>query len=201
MPALRIITAFRRTLTAMVITAGLSAGAATANDQPIALVEFASFDCQFCQQMGQHHHSIEAAVESAGLDYRYVPLPSHTRLAEAWRERAYYASRAIPGIAQEARRVFLAAGATNVPLNELDAVLAHLELHLPQVRWNDFAEDHIDAQDSQEALERGVELARRAGLRSFPSFAVVSRSGVELLSLPADVDAKAQAVIDYLETL
>ena len=53
--------------------------------------------------MSAHHPAIEAAVEDAELEYRYAPLPSHTSLERAWRERAYYASREIPGIAEEVR--------------------------------------------------------------------------------------------------
>lgn len=193
--------ALLRTLATTLLAVGVSAGATAAEPRPVALVEFASFDCQFCQAMSAHHPAIEAAVEDAELEYRYAPLPSHTSLERAWRERTYYASREIPGIAEEVREAFLAAGKTGVPLENLDEVLAHLELHVPQVRWNQFSEDRIQDRSSVEAIERAIRLAQRAELREYPAFAVVSRSGVELLSLTGDVDEKAEAVIKYLENL
>lgn len=190
-----------RTLTATLLAVGVSAGAMADESRPVALVEFASFDCQFCQAMSDHHPAIEAALEDAELEYRYAPLPSHTSLERAWRERAYYASREIPGIAEEVREAFLAAGKTGVPLENLEEVLAHLELHVPQVRWNQFSEDRIQDRSSVEAIERAIRLAQRVELREYPAFAVVSRSGVELLSPSGDVDKKAEAVITYLENL
>lgn len=198
-----------RTLAGAVLAMGLSAGAtaadtdedAAADRRPVALVEFASFDCQFCQAMDAHHAAIETAAEKAEIEYRYAPLPSDTNLERAWRERTYYASREIPGISQDVREAFLTAGKTGVPLDNLDEVLALLQLNVPQVRWNQFSEDRIQDRSSAEAIERAIQLAGRAGLRKYPAFAVVSHSGVELLSLPSDVDEKAEAVITYLENL
>lgn len=64
-----------RTLAATLLAAGVSAGATADEPRPVALVEFASFDCQFCQAMSDHHPAIEAAVEDAELEYRYAPSP------------------------------------------------------------------------------------------------------------------------------
>lgn len=197
----RLLNPIRKILGVTVASLGLTAGAYAANDQPLALVEFASFDCPHCQAMSQHHTSIQAAVEAAGLEYRYAPLPSHTGLERAWRERAFYASRSIPGVADDVRKAFLAAGETGVPLKDYDDVLAHLQLHVPQVRWNEFADDHISDPSSVEAIERAARLAGRAGLREYPAFVAVSRSEVKLLSLSGDVAERAEAVIKYLENL
>jgi len=197
----RLLHPMRRILGVTVATLGLAAGAHAGNDQPLALVEFASFDCPHCQAMDKHHSSIQAAVEAAGLEYRYAPLPSHTGLERAWRERAFYASRSIPGVANDVRKAFLTAGETGVPLKDYDDVLAHLQLHVPQVRWNEFADDHISDPSSVEAIERAARLAGRAGLREYPAFVAVSRSEVKLLSLSGDVAERAEAVIKYLENL
>ena len=190
----RLLHPIRRILGVTVATLGLAAGAHAGNDQPLALVEFASFDCPHCQAMDKHHSSIQAAVEAAGL-------PSHTGLERAWRERAFYASRSIPGVANDVRKAFLTAGETGVPLKDYDDVLAHLQLHVPQVRWNEFADDHISDPSSVEAIERAARLAGRAGLREYPAFVAVSRSEVKLLSLSGDVAERAEAVIKYLENL
>lgn len=197
----RLLNPMRKILCVTVTTLGLTAGAYAANDRPVALVEFASFDCPHCQAMEQHHPSIQAAVEAAGLEYRYAPLPSHTGLERAWRERAFYASRSIPGVSNDVRKAFLAAGETGIPLKDYDDVLAHLQLYVPQVRWDEFADDHISDPSSVEAIERAARLAGRAGLREYPAFVAVSLSDVKLLSLTGDVSAKAEAVIKYLENL
>ena|SRR5690554_71070 len=169
--------------------------------QPLALVEFASFDCPYCQAMSAHHADIERVAARAGIEYRYAPLPSHGRYEAAWRERAYYASRELPDIATTVKDAFLAAGEAGVPLDDLDAVVAHLEIHAPRVHWDAFTRDYIQSNESLAALERAVRLAGRAGLRSYPAFAVIGAGGVELLNLPSDVADKARAVIDYLESL
>lgn len=197
----RLLNPIRKILGITVTTLGLVAGAYAANDRPVALVEFASFDCPHCQAMEQHHLSIQAAAEAAGLEYRYAPLPSHTGLERAWRERAFYASRSIPGVANDVRKAFLSAGETGIPLKDYDDVLAHLQLYVPQVRWDEFADDHISDPSSVEAIERAARLAGRAGLREYPAFVAVSLSDVKLLSLTGDVSDKAEAVIKYLENL
>lgn len=179
---------------------GLSALFAAAGAQAdAALVEFANFDCPDCQAMRPHHAAIESAAEKAGLEYRYAPIPLSGDPANAWRERTYYAARALPDMEGRVRRALLTGGGEDAETG-LDATLGALSMHIPEVEWEAFARDYIEQPESLEALERALSLVKRAEIRDVPTYLLVTSSGVEVIPTSADdASERADDVIEYLE--
>lgn len=192
-------TTFLRALAAVTAFAFAAVSNTASADQRPALVEIANFDCPYCYAINKHHPRIKRAAERAGMRFVYAPVPSSSDYENAWRERAYYAARHLPGMEKAVRDALLQTQEAPRPVRSLDEVTAWLDLMIPQVRWRDFANDHVAATNTTGVIERSVRLALAAGADSFPSFLIVSSQGVELIPLPGDTDAMADGLIAFLE--
>lgn len=189
-----------RRLLACLAAAVLMLPAAAAGDARPALVEIANFDCPYCYALNQHHRRIEQAAARAGYRFIYAPVPNHARFASAWRERTYYAARNLPGLESNVRSALLETQQAPKPVRTLDEVITWLSMMVPEVRWREFANNHVTSPETIGAIERSIRLAQRAGASSFPSFLIVSSRGVELIPLPTETDALVNALIAFLES-
>ena len=174
----------------------------TEEARPYALVEFASFDCPHCRQITETHKRIHGMAERAGLEIVYAPLPNHGDMAAAWRERTWYAARELPEPYPSEVMQGLFAAQDVRSLRTREEVKAWLQMTVPDVDWGRFIAERVDNRATVAALERAASLAANAGLREYPAWALVMRSGeAELVGGRGDVADRMDELVERLEEL
>lgn len=150
--------------------------------EQVNVVKFVSFDCPVCRNSETLDPPIKAAVEQRGGKFIIAPVPRGKNNA---RERLYYAIRSAGSAVSDQARQSMYKGAQDVgyPLADAAQCLDWLrtDMDSTEVDWLSVAKD-ATGDVSQEALERAVRLALRAGVQVVPAYVLVRGSDViELL--------------------
>jgi protein-disulfide isomerase len=131
-----------------------------AADAPLTLVEFADYECPYCQQMQPALSKLEAEYKGKlAFAYKDVPLPMHAH-------------------AQKAAEAAHCAGVQNKYWEYHDLLLKTKALELPQLKSlaGDLALDTkafdkcLDSGEQLETVRASMDEAQRLGLQGTPSF-------------------------------
>jgi len=166
-----------------------------------SIIALVNLECPYCRELYDQRAGLEAMVNSSGLNFVYAPMPNHTQAQMAWAERAYYASRSLPGGLDEKVMGSLYDAQDAEPLRKKEQVLAWLQMTQPQVEWDRFFKDKVEAEESLQSVEKAILLAKTVGLTQFPTFLYVTQDGPVMVAGTGEIDELVNQLKRFLENI
>lgn len=148
---------------------------ATAQAEPVYVVEIANFSCGYSRSFDTSVPAVREAVEATGGRFVFAPI-SFGEGQSQWRDRVYYASRDQGAEAAQSVRkaLFYGAQTLQLPLESSAQVIEHLRGTLGETAFEwEVLERRAHAAPTREAVEQAFALGAANRVDPLPAFLLI----------------------------
>jgi hypothetical protein len=154
---------------------GVPTGPLKTPDTPVDVVKIMSFSCSFCLSAESQDPIIETVAKRTKGRFVRAPIPVGGE-DDGWRERTYYAARDMDSQLGETvkQSIYRGVQETGVPLNNLTQLYYWFLQDIPKMeRHFDKLFELTKGPESQNALNRAIQLVRSSGAQLLPTYVLL----------------------------